>query len=191
MADADTPKKEEFQEKKEVAQAAGGRNPLLLILVVVNTLITGAIAFLQWSGHAKKASEPDIKDVIRTEMKTQIDEQEKAAKNEAEGKAKDEDGLLFPLDAFTANLAQTDGPRRYVRLSAVLKFKKTSSEEEFKARQPQIRDAIITILNSKRPNDLLSAEGKEFLKEEIKSTINNFLVDSIVIDVYYVGFQVN
>ncbi|MBI2519435.1 MAG: flagellar basal body-associated FliL family protein [Bdellovibrio sp.] len=186
----DAVKKEDFQEKRDVA-GAGGKNPLLLVLVILNTVVTGLIASMQWAAHTKKASEPDIKDVVRTEMQAQLQSEEKNTQNEVTGKAKEEDGLLFPLEPFTANLAQTDGPRRYVRLNTVLKFKKSSSEEEFKARQPQIRDSIISILNSKRPNDLLNAEGKEFLKEEIKSAINNFLVDSMVIDVYYVGFQIN
>lgn len=192
MAETEVVKKEDFQEKKDAPIGAStGKNPLLLVLVLVNTLVTGGIAFMQWTSHSKRTSEPDIKDIIKTEMKSQTDALEKEAKSEATGKVKEEDGLLFPLESFTANLAQTDGPRRYVRLNTVLKFKKTSSEEEFKARQPQIRDAIISILNSKRPNDLLSSEGKEFLKEEIKSAINNFLVDSTVTDVYYVGFQIN
>ena len=76
-------------------------------------------------------------------------------------------------------------------MNAVLKFSKKSKEEEFKARKPQIRDVIISTLNSKRPEDLLKVEGKSFLKEEIKNAINTFLVDGEVIDIYYVGFQVN
>ena len=100
-------------------------------------------------------------------------------------------GILFPLDGFTANLAQGDGPRRFVRLEAVLKFSQDSNEEEFKAKKPQIRDRIISLLNSKKPEDLLKVEGKTYLKEEIKSAINSFLVDGKVLDVFYVGFQIN
>ncbi len=92
---------------------------------------------------------------------------------------------------MTVNLAQGDGPRRFLRFNAVLKFSKDSSEEEFKARGAQIKDSIITLLNSKRPQDLLTVEGKNYLKEEIKSSINSFLVDGSVVDVYYVGFQIN
>ncbi len=97
----------------------------------------------------------------------------------------------MPLEPFTANLAQGEGPRRYVRLEAVLKFSKSSKEEEFKAKQPQIRDAIISILNAKRPEDLLKQEGKEFLKEEIKAAVNSFLLDGNVEDIFYVGLQIN
>ncbi|MCY4643365.1 MAG: flagellar basal body-associated FliL family protein [Bacteriovoracales bacterium] len=110
-----------------------------------------------------------------------------------QGKKQNDDGegILLPLDSFTANLAQGDGPRRFIRFNAVLKFTRDSLEEEFRARKPQIRDSIISILNSKRPNDLLKKEGKDYLKEEIKSSINSFLVDGKVLAVYYVGFQIN
>jgi len=79
----------------------------------------------------------------------------------------------------------------FVRLNAVLKFSSSSKSEEFEARKPQIRDTIISILNSKRPEDLLKKEGKVYLKEEIKASINSFLIDGKVVDIFYVGFQIN
>ena len=106
-------------------------------------------------------------------------------------KADQDKGLVMPLQGFTVNLAQGDGPKRFVRMNAVLKFSKESEESEFNARKPQIRDTIITILNSKRPEDLLKREGKVYLKEEIKSQINSFLISGKVEEVYYVGFQIN
>ena len=138
-----------------------------------------------------EVNRPSIQDVVRAQMK-EMQPETGGESGEGEGENKMEtEGILFPLTAFTANLAQGDGPRRYVRLDAVLKFSKDSKEAEFKARQPQIRDVIISILNSKRPEDLLKLEGKEYLKEEIKTAINSFLIDGHVVDVYYVGFQVN
>jgi flagellar FliL protein len=95
------------------------------------------------------------------------------------------------MEGIVANLAQTDGPKRFLRLGAVLKFSRDSSEEEFKSRKPQIRDIFIRIINSKRAEDLLRVEGKEYLKEQLKASINGFLVDGKVIDIYYVNFQVN
>ena len=132
-------------------------------------------------------STPNIQDVVKAELNKSSGEDG----IEETGEAKKEDGILFPLDGFTANLAQGDGPRRFLRLQAVLKFSKSSNEQEFKSRKPQIRDAIISTLNTKRPEDLLKLEGKNFLKEEIKAAINSFLVDGHVIDVFYVGFQIN
>ena len=45
--------------------------------------------------------------------------------------------------------------------------------------------------STKRADDLLKKEGKSFLKEEIKASINSFLVDGRVEDIYYISFQIN
>lgn len=169
-------------------KVGGPKNPLLTIIVIINCILMGVVAYLQFMGHQKQASQPSIRDVVDAEMKSR--ESAEGEKSET-GEAKELDGKLFTLDGFTANLAQGDGPRRFVRLSAVLKLSVESNEVEYKARKPQIRDSIIKILNSKRAGDLLKVEGKEYLKEEIKASINAFLVDGKVIDVYYVSFQIN
>lgn len=179
------------EEEKGAAEASkSGSNPLLSILLIANALIMGAVAYFQYESHVREAKRPSFRDIMKAEMK-EIKKEEEAEESEQIGSAKDEDGTLFPLDGFTANLAQGDGPRRFLRLQAVLKFSKDSNEEEFKARKPQIRDSIISILNSKRPEDLLRPAGKNYLKEEIKAAINSFLVDGNIIDIYYVGFQIN
>jgi predicted AAA+ superfamily ATPase len=54
-------------------------------------------------------------------------------------------------------------------IEAVLKLSDDAKSAEFEARKPQIRDTIISIINTKRPEDLLKKEGKQFLKEEIKA----------------------
>jgi flagellar protein FliL len=183
MAD-ETPDGENAEVK--VKKTSSGKSPLLTILVLINTVVMLGVAYLQYESHLKEASRPTLRDIVKAEMKVA-----NADSEDIVGAAKEEDGLLFPLKTFTANLAQGDGPRRFLRLNAVLKFSKTSNEDEFKARQPQIRDVIIRTLNSKRPADLLKIEGKNYLKEEIKAAINAFMVDGSVIDVFYVGFQIN
>jgi len=183
MADED-----KANEKGAAPSAApSGKNPLLTALVLLNTIVISGVAFFQFQMHQKISTEPSVQDVVAAEMKKMEDTE---ASKET-GEAAEEDGILFPLEGFTANLAQGDGPRRFLRLTAVLKFSKESNEEEFKARKPQIRDTIISLLNSKRPEDLLKLEGKNFLKEELKSAINSFLVDGHIIDIFYVGFQIN
>ncbi len=177
------------EEENKEYQSAGGpsKNPLLTLLLFLNAILMIGVAYFQYVNHQKISSAPSIKDLVKAEMKSVSDDQEEAAI----GMAKEEEGILFPLERFTANLAQGDGPRRYILLQGVLKFSQDSNEEEFKARKPQIRDVIISILNSKRPEDLLKTEGKAYLKEEIKAAINTFLVDGHVVDIYYVSFQIN
>ncbi len=199
---------EEKQVKNDAEATASGKNPLLVILVVVNTLAVGAIGFFQFQNHKKLNAVTTASDVMKQDLEgggehaASAGHGEKKAegghggghggeekKGEVEGvKA---DGLLYPLDPFTANLAQGDGPRRFIRISLVLKFNKDAKKEEIDARKPQISDTIISMLNAKKPEELLKKEGKEYLKEEVKTSINNFLVDGQIVDIYYVGFQIN
>lgn len=194
---------EEKHEKDDAGAAPSGKNPLLVILVLVNTIAVGAIGFFQFQNHKKLNAVTTAADLMKQDLEggdhaaaAAGGEAPKAAgahgaeaKGEVEGvKA---DGLIYPLEPFTANLAQGDGPRRFIRISLVLKFSKETKKEEVDARKPQISDTIISMLNAKKPEELLKKEGKEYLKEEVKTSINNFLVDGQITDVYYVGFQIN
>ena len=185
MAEDEQKKEEESKPKKN---RRAGKNPLLVFLVFINTFLILGIGMVQYTIFKHQSEETSLRDIIEADIKSR---KETLENEEIIGAAQEEDGILFPLESFTANLAQGDGARRFIRMVAVLKFSKESSEEEFQSRTPQIRDTIISTLNSKRPEDLLKVEGKAFLKEEIKSSINSFLIDGKVLDVFYVSFQVN
>ena len=199
------------EEKTDAGSASSGKNPLLVILVAVNTLAVAGIGFFQFQNHKKLNSLPTMADIMAQQA---ADEGGGAEAPAGHGEAKAEghgegghgeaghggagktaevktDGLLYPLEPFTANLAQGEGPRRYIRISIVLKFSKDTKKEEVDSRKPQISDTIISMLNAKKPEELLKKEGKDYLREEIKTSINNFLIDGQVAEVLYVGFQIN
>lgn len=178
--------------------ASSGKNPLLVILVLVNTIAVGAIGFFQFQNHKKLNALPTVVDLLNQQMANEAGGHgaagaAPAAGGEHGGEAKpvEEEGILYQLDPFTANLARGEGPARFIRLTIVLKFNKDAKKEEVDAKKPQISDAIISMLNSKKPEDLLKTEGKAFLKEEIRNSINSFMVDGQVLDIYYVAFQIN
>lgn len=175
------------QELASPSKPASSKNPLLTVLLLLNTIIMGAVGYFQYQSFLKLSQQETVQDIVRAQDQSLVH----ADDFEVTGQAKADDGILYPLDPFTANLAQGDGPRRFIRLNAVLKFSQDSSEAEFNARKPQIRDTIISTLNSKRAEDLLQSEGKEYLKEELKAAINTFLVDGSIVDIFYVGFQIN
>lgn len=184
--------------------APSGKNPLLVVLVIVNTVAVLAIGFFQFQNHKKLNSVTTTTDIMQQQLAADAGHGAAPKEGEAGGggehggaaagakgsEAKTE-GLLYPIDPFTANLAQGEGPRRYIRISLVLKFTKETKKEEVDARKPQISDTIISMLNAKKPEELLKREGKEYLKEEIRTSINNFLIDGHLEDIYYVGFQIN
>lgn len=166
---------------------SSGKNPLVAVLLIVNMACLGAVAFMQFKFMEMEKSRPDLTTLLKemnadnnSELDTELPPTESISKEN-----------LVDLATFTVNLAQGDGPRRYVRLNAVLKMSADSELSEIEARKPQIRDTIIGILNSKRPEDILKRDGKLYLKQEVKSAINSFLIDGKVVDVFYVGFQIN
>ena len=183
------------EEENEVQEAdnagetspSSQKNPFVTLLLILNLLGIGTIAFFQYKFMQIEANRPDVAQLLK--------EAQKGEQTEAEGEEQPKETVqkesLFELQTFTVNLAQGDGPRRYVRMSAVLKLSESTQITEIEARKPQIRDTIINILNAKRPEDLLRREGKFNLKQEMKSAINSYLIDGKVEDVFYVGFQIN
>ncbi|MFN8369087.1 MAG: flagellar basal body-associated FliL family protein [Bacteriovoracaceae bacterium] len=167
--------------------ATSEKKPLVTILLILNTLIILGIGFMQFQAHKKIASQPSIEDVVKAEMEHAKVGDIKKDENEVKEK---NDGTNIQMDPFTANLAQSDGPRRFIRMNIVLKFNKEAQPAEIEARKPQMRDTIINILNTKKADDLLKKEGKYYLKEEIKGAINSYMIDGQVIDMYYVSFQI-
>lgn len=167
--------------------ANSAKNPLVTVLLIVNVIAMGAIGFMQYRFMQLEAKRPDLTALLKDENSI--------SSPEAEGEAKKavlikKDNLL-PLESMTVNLSSGDGPRRHAMIEAVLKLSDDAKSAEFEARKPQIRDTIISIINTKRPEDLLKKEGKQFLKEEIKASINSFLVDGAVEDIFYISFTVN
>lgn len=167
--------------------ATSAKNPLVAILLIVNIVAMSVVAFMQYRFMQLEASRPDLTQLLK--------EKSGSLGSDAEGEQKKVEVVkkenLLPLETFTVNLQQGDGPRRFARMDAVLKMSDDAKAAEFEARKPQIRDTIIGVLNTKRPEELLRREGKELLKEEIKGAINAFLIDGRVEDVYYIGFQIN
>lgn len=178
---------EEVQVEAGAAPAAApsGKNPLVALLLILNMGALGTVAFFQYKFMEMEAKRPDLTKLLGEMGKDpELVEEGVPTENIAAEK-------LVELKTFTVNLAQGDGPRRYVRLNAVLKLDETSDNSEVENRKPQVRDTIISILNSKRPEDILKRDGKLYLKEQIKSAINSFLIDAKVVDVFYIGFQIN
>ena len=175
---------ESIADEKVSAKPASQKNPLITLLLILNMAGLGTVAYFQYKFMDMESKRPDISALLAQGKST----------SEIDGEALptvelDQENLV-ELASFTVNLAQGDGPRRYVRLNTVLKLDNTSELSEIEARKPQIRDAIISLLNSKRPKDILKQDGKFFLKEQIKASINSFLIDAKIVDIFFNGFQI-
>src|SRR5690606_27103611 len=110
--------------EEEVKKAASGgkesgKNPLVSLLLLINVVALGAVAYLQYSFLQKEALKPDLSQLIKDDMTP------KAEDELGQGKEINVN-TLYRLKGFTVNLAQGDGPRRYARLDVVLKMSEDS-----------------------------------------------------------------
>ena len=106
-----------------------------------------------------------------------------------EGGGSDQYGRMVTLDQFTVNLSNPgSNTPRFVRANISVELTSDEAMTEVNAKMPQIRNVIIDLFNSKRPSDLASVQGRDTIKEEIKSAVNVFLVSGKLKGVFFTSF---
>jgi len=116
--------------------------------------------------------------------KSQAGAKEKAVEAKAE-KVK----AALALDPFLVNLADTD-EIRFVKTTFQLGL---AEEPKGEIKGPAIaamRDSIISLLSSKTAEQILTPQGKDKLREEIRSRVNFISPEVKVLEVYIVDFVV-
>ena len=98
-------------------------------------------------------------------------------------------GPIFPLDTFIVNLADKGG-KRYLRITIDLELDDEELESEVAKRLPQVRDSILTILPTKRFEDISSAKGKTALRDQMLERINGLLARGQITNIYFKEFVV-
>lgn len=93
------------------------------------------------------------------------------------------------LDSFLVNLADKDAGR-FVKISFQLGLAEEPKEGELKMAVPAIRDSIITLLTSKTSEDILTPQGKDMLREQVRTRMNELSAGINVLEVYIVEFVV-
>ncbi len=177
------------EEKAAAAEPAGspgggGKNNIVLIaLAVINMLVVAGVGFMLYQGRKKEAAEPKIEHVIKGEKEAQDEEKEN-------GDEKKLVGQIVPLEKFIVNLAGSKG-RKVASVSMELEVKGTAVQEEIDKRKAQLRDIIIIILSSKTYEEVSTREGKDNIRNEIKDTINSFLVKGKISNVFFTEFIYN
>jgi flagellar protein FliL len=101
---------------------------------------------------------------------------------------KEEVKATLALDPFLVNLADKE-ESRFVKTTFQLGLAEEMKEES-KTSVPAMRDSIITLLSLKTADQLLTAQGKDKLREEIRSRVNAISPKIRVLEVYIVEFVV-
>jgi len=119
-----------------------------------------------------------------------------SADDHSSEKKKEEVAAVLKLDPFVVNLADPGG-MRYLRVEMSIGL---SGEllgpdgKKDKGGDPvlmsQIRDAIVQMLSAKHSEELLTADGKKELREEINKTVTPFFTTLKVTGVFFTDFMV-
>jgi len=173
------------EEEKDVKDEAAKEKPakksskLLIIILLIAGLVIGgggAAAFL-------------ILKNMKAEDKSEVAEENSSAEEDEAEEGKDMLGPIKPLDSFIVNLAGAGG-RNYLKLEMTLEFDKEGVDVEVDNKMPMIKDSILLILATKSFESIQSAEGKLMLKNEIITSLNNFLSTGNVQNLYFTNFVV-
>lgn len=74
------------------------------------------------------------------------------------------------LGTFTANLIHEEGDR-YLQVAISLKLRRPDMEEQIRANTPEIQHRLNMLLQSKRPSELATIEGREKLAADVKAQV--------------------
>lgn len=175
------------EKASDSGSGGGGQNKLVLIVLALNVLFMAGVAGVVITAQKKQDAAQSIEKLAEGATQGEAPAGDAAAGTPATTAVVDVDARFYNVGEFTANLSGP-GASHYVRLQVNLELDKQLSEEEMKKRTPQIRDKVITLLNSKRPQDLQTADGRTYLKDEMKASINSFLQTGKIVGVYFSTF---
>jgi flagellar protein FliL len=157
------------ENKTEAEIPKKSRKGLIMILSIVLILALGGLGYFGFRYYrGKNSSESALK----------------AGHNSK----KEEVKATLALEPFIVNLADKE-ESRFVKTTFQLGLAE-KMEEENKNSIPAMRDLIITLLSSKTAEQILTSEGKDKLREEIRSRLNAISPKTKVLEVYIVDFVV-
>jgi flagellar FliL protein len=104
------------------------------------------------------------------------------------------------MEPMLVNLADADG-HSYLRAGVTLQIEdppKKKGEKETETKDGKVaaevtaplRDAVLAVLGRQRSEELLTPDGKERLKRELKSTLAERVPESKVTEIYFTDFLV-
>jgi flagellar basal body-associated protein FliL len=172
----------------EAAPAPSGKKKMLpIILIVLGGLIFGgaAGAFMLGPTIAKKiAPGAEKADAPKAEASAAKEEGKGGKEGEAGGEAK-----VFLLDNMVLNPAGSSG-QRFLLVSIALRLKDVTVENELKARDAEVRDALLHVLGTKHVEELSDIAQRDALKDELRKTVDAIVKPGAISGLYFPQFVI-
>ena len=161
------------------------KNPLLVILVTINTLV---VLFLVYTQMNLGTLQNSIIDETKTTGQGPLSLPPHHDKKVRDGHVIED--LVFP--EMDANFETKSGPRRFLKFSFILAVETPQDNplEEIKNMKPTLIDDLYSLINKTTSKSVLRREGKESFKASLIKQINKSLKKDKVIKVYYTKFIV-
>jgi flagellar protein FliL len=157
------------ENKTEAEAPKKSRKGLIVIGSIALIMVLGGLGFLGFRYY-------------RGDWKSDSDL--KAGKHSKQEQVK----AILALDPFLVNLADRE-ESRFVKTTFQLGLAEEMKEEN-KSSVAAMRDSILSLLSSKTADQILTSEGKDKLRDEIRSRVNAISPKIRVVEVYIVDFVV-
>ena len=163
----------------------------MVIIIVVGTLLLGigaafAIFKMTAGGHGGDEAKTEASEPKASELKA---ESHGESGRKGEGKAVVAKGVMFDVEPFIVNLADTQDVK-YLKLTVKLEMDNQEGADALTERMPQVRDTILVLLTSKESSSIRTTQGKFQLRDEITQRVNSLLPKPAVHTVYFTDFVV-
>ncbi len=175
--------KEAEEKDSEKPQKKGGGKGLLLIVIILLliVIIGGGIFYFLVLNKPAAAPQPA--------PATSMDQNGAAAQPTARAPTA-EPGPIQAYPPFLVNLADPGG-NRYLKITLSLELSKEKNfPAEVTAKEPKIKDIIISVLSSKTYDEISTTQGKVAMKQEILRRLNTIMSGGRIADIYITEFVV-
>jgi len=151
---------------------------LAVALFVVKPMLSGPAGEQSGDAHMEQASKTEGESSGHTSS---------SAKKPKKGHGGEGEALVYAIKDIVVNPAGTGGSR-FLSVSFGFELNSAGQEAEFAAKEPAVRDALITILSSKTVAQLTDAKQKEIVRYQIRKRVSQLVGADELIGVYFTDF---
>jgi len=176
---------EAVETQEVVNEKKGGTN--ILLIVVVALLFVVVIGGAAAAYFLLNSDEEVINDATQASQQTKT----VVAKSTTSKRETDysQIGPIYPMDQFIVNL-YNEGSSRYLKTTINFELSAEELNAEMDKKKPLIRDIVIKTLSAKTYEEISTIKGKENLKDEIVSKVNQVLTDGQVKNLFFTDFVI-
>jgi len=167
------------EEKEEKKKKSGGNMVLIIIIALLILLLAGGglAAFLLLG-----SDEP---------VPTQATSQGTTPSTQTQARSTNmlSIGPVYPMEQFIVNLLSESGGR-YLKVTLDIELDNDKLASEIDTKHSLVRDIIIRTLSAKTYEEISTLKGKDRLKDEVVSKLNEVLADGRVRNIFFTDFVV-